>query len=203
MDWSVAHSLNSFMASHDGIEDPLLAYVQASEALFFAMVLAVCAFARGRRWAPVRRAAVAAGLSAGLGLLVVKIITEFVYRARPFVAHPHAVHLFAGHAPDSSFPSDHATASMAIAVAILLRAKWGWGAITFVFAAILCFGRVALGFHYPTDVLAGAAIGTLSALALWAPPLRRLVDALSDWLGALWDRATEAVARRLTAPMRS
>jgi undecaprenyl-diphosphatase len=131
-----------------------------------------------------------------LGLLTVKIITEFYDRARPFVAHPGAVHLFARHAADASFPSDHATASMAIAVAFLLRRRFFWGVLTLVFAAILDFGRVAAGFHYPTDVLGGAAVGALAALLLWAPPLRVRIDALSDFLGGLWDRLVDAVLRR-------
>lgn len=134
----------------------------------FLLLVVLCVFARHERFAPVRRAAVAAGLSAGLGLLVVKIITEFYDRARPFVAHPGAVHLFARHAADAGFPSDHATASMAIAVAFLLRRRFGWGMLTIVFAVILDFGRVAVGFHYPTDVL-GAAIGAMAARVPRAP----------------------------------
>jgi undecaprenyl-diphosphatase len=197
MDWSTVHSLNGFLADHDAIEDPLVTYVQAAEVLFLVLVALLCVFARHERFVPVRRAAVAAGLSVGLGLLVVKIITEFYDRARPFVAHPGALHLFASHAADASFPSDHATASMAIAVAFLLRRRFFWGVLTFVFAVILDFGRVAAGFHYPTDVLAGAAIGALSALVLWAPPVRRRIDALSDFVGGWWDRMLDAVLERV------
>ena len=69
--------------------------------------------------------------------------------------------------------------------------------LTIVFAAILDFGRVAAGFHYPTDVLGGAAIGALAALLLWAPPLRRGIDALSDFIGGWWDRLVDAVLRRV------
>jgi undecaprenyl-diphosphatase len=197
MDWSIVHSLNSSLAHRDGIEDPLLAYVQAAEALFLLLVAVLCVFARHERFAPLRRAAVAAGLSAGLGLLVGKLITEFYDRPRPFVAHPDAIHLFARHAADSSFPSDHAIASMAIAVAFLLRKRFVWGVLTILFAVILDFGRVAAGFHYPTDVLGGAAIGALSALALWTPPLRRRIDALSDFFGGLWDRTLDTALERV------
>ncbi|MGN6816789.1 MAG: phosphatase PAP2 family protein [Solirubrobacterales bacterium] len=82
---------------------------------------------------------------------------EWGFRARPFVADPHGVHLFAGHAADPGFPSDHATAAFAIAVAIFLR-KRAWGIFALVAATVLSVGRVALGVHYPSDVLAGAAL---------------------------------------------
>ena len=36
MDWSVLHALNDFLFHHDQVEDPLLFYVSASEALFIA-----------------------------------------------------------------------------------------------------------------------------------------------------------------------
>lgn len=198
VDWSLLHALNDFMFRHDSVEDPLLFYVNASEALFVATLALVFLAAHGSRFAAWRRAAVAAVLSAGLGLLAAKVISELVDRARPFVADPHGVHLFSGHAADPGFPSDHATAAFAIAVAILLR-KRGWGIAALVAATVLAIGRVALGVHYPSDVLAGAALGTAAALALWAPPLRRRVDALADAAGARWDRLVERGANSLAA----
>lgn len=196
MDWSVLHALNNFMYQHDGVEDPLLFYVNASEALFIATLAVVFLAARGAAHAAWRRASVAAVLSAGLGLAVGKVISELVDRARPFVADPHGVHLFSGHAADPGFPSDHATAAFAIAMAIFLR-KRAWGVVALVLAAVLSVGRVALGVHYPSDVLAGAALGSAAALALWAPPLRARIDQLADWAGGYWDRAVEYGARLL------
>jgi undecaprenyl-diphosphatase len=190
VDWSVLHALNNFMYQHDGVEDPLLFYVNASEALFVATLALVFLAARGPRFAAWRRAALAAVLSAGLGLAVGKVISELVDRARPFVADPHSVHLFTAHAADPGFPSDHATAAFAIAVAILLR-KRAWGVAALAAAAVLAVGRVALGVHYPSDVIAGAALGSAAALALWAAPLRSRIDWLADSVGARWDRVVE------------
>ena len=188
VDSSLLHAVNEFLFRHDAVEDPLLFYVNASEALFVATLAIVFIAARGPRWADWRRAAVAAVASAGLGLLAAKVIAELVGRARPFVAEPHQVHLFAAHAADPGFPSDHATAAFAIAVAILLRKRsWGWVALGF--ATVLAIGRVGLGVHYPTDVLAGAALGAAAALLLWTPPLRARIDRLADWAGGHWDRA--------------
>jgi undecaprenyl-diphosphatase len=196
MDWSLLHSLNDFMAAHDGLEDSLLFYVEASEALFVATLAVVFLCAHGARHLVWRRATVAAVLSAGLALAIAKVISELVDRARPFVVDPHGVHLFAAHAPDPGFPSDHATAAFAIAVAILLR-KRGWGIVALVAATVLAVGRVALGVHYPSDVLAGAAVGAAAALVLWWAPLRARTDALADALGRRLDRLLDGGADRL------
>jgi undecaprenyl-diphosphatase len=195
VDWSVLHALNDFLFRHDAVEDPLLYYVNASEALFIATLAVLFLAARGPRssW---RRTAVAAVLSAGLALGVGKLISELVDRARPFVADAHGVHLFSAHAADPGFPSDHATAAFAIATAIFLR-KRGWGSFALAAATILSIGRVALGVHYPTDVLAGAALGAAAALALWFAPLRGRVDAVADFLGGYWDRALDWGASRI------
>jgi undecaprenyl-diphosphatase len=188
MDWSLLHALNDFLFRHDQVEDPLLFYVNASELLFIATLGIVFLLAHGRRHLAWRRATVAAVLSAGLGLAVAKLIAELVDRARPFVADPQGVHLFSGHAADPGFPSDHATAAFAIAIAIVLRKRRA-GYFALAAAAVLSVGRVALGVHYPSDVLAGSAVGAAAALALWFPPARRRVDAIADLLGRWCDRA--------------
>ena len=196
------HALNDFLFRHDAVEDPLLFYVNASEALFIATLAIVFLVAHGQRFASWRRAVVAAGLSAGLGLAVGKVISELVDRARPFVSDPHGVHLFSSHVADAGFPSDHATAAFAIAVAILLR-KRGWGLVALAAATVLSVGRVAIGVHFPSDVLAGAALGAAAALVLWIVPVRARVDALADWAGGHWDRALDWGADRIGLSWRS
>ncbi len=198
MDWSLLHSLNDFLFHHDAVEDPLSFYVNASEALFIAMLALACLFGQAS-W---RRAAVAAGLSAALGLMAAKLISELVDRARPFVADPGGVHLFSHHAADPGFPSDHATAAFAIATAIFLRNR-KWGSVALAAATVLSIGRVAIGVHFPSDVLAGAALGAAAALALWLPPIRAKVEALADYAGAQWDRLLGWSAGRVGFSWRS
>jgi len=194
----VLHSLNDFLFRHDGVEDPLSFYVNASEALFIAMLALVCLVGRPL-W---RCAAVSAGLSAALALAIGKLISELVNRARPFVADPNGVHLFSHHAADAGFPSDHATASFAIATAIFLRNR-KWGGVALVAATVLSAGRVALGVHFPSDVIAGAALGAASALVLWLGPVRAKVDALADFVGSRWDRLLDRGAGRIGLSWRS
>jgi undecaprenyl-diphosphatase len=182
MEWSILHTLNDFLYRHDGFEDALLFYINISEALFVATLVIVFAFANGVRLRAWRRASVAALLSAGLALAVGKVISELVDRARPFVADPNGVHLFSNHAADPGFPSDHATGAFAVAMAIWLRNR-RLGTVALVAAAVLSVGRVAIGVHYPSDVVAGAALGCAAALLLFARPIRERIDRLSDTVG--------------------
>jgi undecaprenyl-diphosphatase len=192
MDSALLHALNGFLAHHDAVEDPVSFYMNTAELLFAGALVAVLLLA-GRHHAAGRRAAVAAGLSAGLALLLAQVVARLVDRPRPFVSDPGGVHLFARHAADAGFPSDHATAAFAIAVAVALRNR-RWGAVALVAATVLAVGRVGIGVHYPSDVLAGAALGTLAALALWLSPLRARVDGLGDLGGALRDRTLRRLA---------
>ena len=196
MDTSLLHALNGFFFHHDGVEDPVVAYVNAAELLFAGMLVAAFLFVGGHRRRDTRRAAAAAGLSAGVALAIAHVLATVVDRPRPFVADPGSVHLFVRHVADPGFPSDHATAAFAIATALMLRNRV-WGAVVLVFAAILSVGRVAMGIHYPSDVLAGAALGSLAALALWWPPVRGLLHRMADAAGAVLDGVIGALVDRL------
>jgi undecaprenyl-diphosphatase len=170
VDYYLLRELNHFSGAHDWFEDAVGRYVSLS-AVLFATVLVVGLLAGGSA----RRAAVSGTVSLGLALAVAHVVSGLVDRPRPFVAHPHAVHLFVAHAPDASFPSDHATAAFAIAMAVWLRDR-RWGAALLVLAALLALGRVALGLHYPADVVAGALLGIAGALLVHVAPVRRRLD---------------------------
>src|ERR1700760_3311506 len=191
IEWRVLPTLNDFLFHHDAVEDPLLVYINASEALFVGILALVFLFANGERHRAWRRATVAAVLSVGVALAVAKVLSEIVDRSRPFVVDPHGVHLFSGHAPDPGFPSDHATGAFAVAMAIYLRNRL-WGSIALVAATVLAIGRVAIGVHFPSDVLAGAVLGCRVAALLYLGPIRsridRLADLLGGWLEALISR---------------
>lgn len=112
----------------------------------------------------VRHACVAAGLSFLIGLGLNQIILLFVQRIRPYDAG--VSHLIIDRSADWSFPSDHATATMAVAAAFLLNGLKLRGMTFLVGALLVCWSRIFVGTHYLTDVVGGAASGIAAALVV-------------------------------------
>ena len=200
-DLSITHGLNAWATRHDGVEDGISAYASASEALFLMLVVVLFVVVWGRMRTLARRAAVAAAASAGIALLIGQVLSHLVDRPRPFVAHPGLIRLFAPHAADASFPSDHATASFAIAAAIMLRNRV-WGSFALVAAALL--GRQSRRDRRALPARRARRRGARQrrrARALRPGARDGVTDRVADTLGGAFDAAR--AARRRAARHRS
>ncbi len=113
------------------------------------------------------------------------------YRARPLHAEGLDLRLPVSIQPGalegwSSFPSDHAVLFAALATGFWMINRWAGIAATLHALVVIAFARVFLTLHYPTDILAGAAIGVAVCVILMPLLVRflrrvRLVEAAERW----------------------
>ena len=89
-------------------------------------------------------------------------LKKTVNRERPFVTYPDIEQVTTATGP--SFPSGHTSLAFATATSLSMAyPKWYIIAPSFAWASAVGYSRMALGVHYPSDVLAGAIIGSGSA----------------------------------------
>ena len=93
---------------------------------------------------------------------VTEVLKYSINRDRPFKTYLDITKKSAGGSP--SFPSGHTSGAFALATSLSLSCpKWYIIVPSYAWAGTVGFSRMDLGVHYPSDVLAGAIIGTGSA----------------------------------------
>lgn len=102
-------------------------------------------------------------LTAAIAVALYKCLKHGTNRERPFVAHP-GIACAVAPLDRYSFPSGHTL--HAVCLTMLATEHHPELALVLApFTVLVMLSRVVLGLHYPTDVLAGAAIGWLLAEA--------------------------------------
>ncbi|MBW7844551.1 MAG: phosphatase PAP2 family protein [Bacteroidia bacterium] len=112
----------------------------------------------------------------GSGIAIASLITTsakyLAKRDRPYITYPEIEKMSSG--GSYSFPSGHTSSAFSTATGIsLLYPKWYVIIPAYSWASAVAYSRMHLGVHYPTDVLAGAVIGSGSAYASYK---------LNNWL---------------------
>ncbi|MFJ2924670.1 bifunctional phosphatase PAP2/diacylglycerol kinase family protein [Streptomyces massasporeus] len=115
-----------------------------------------------------RRAAARGLASMGLATLTVDTVGKrSVRRPRPLSAAVPLVRRLKRQPVTTSFPSGHAASAAAFAIGVALESP-AWGVAVAPVAASVALSRVYTGDHFPSDVLAGAALGAGAAFAVRA-----------------------------------
>ncbi|HUL45590.1 MAG TPA: phosphatase PAP2 family protein [Steroidobacteraceae bacterium] len=107
------------------------------------------------------RPAIVMALTGVLGLSLYRLLKRVFVRERPFITHA-AIDLEGAPLDRYSFPSGHTLHAVSFAwQATAHFPELGW--VLVPLATLIAGSRVVLGLHYPSDVLAGAAIGAALA----------------------------------------
>ena len=126
-------------------------------------------------------------MSCLFSLAVARILSlSLPYRERPL--HDPSLHFVLPHGQTnhaligwSSFPSDHAAVYFTVATCLFLVSRRA-GIFAMAWALLVTtLPRVYLGFHYPTDILAGALIGVLMGLLSKIEKARQAVTGILMW----------------------
>jgi undecaprenyl-diphosphatase len=132
--------------------------------LFFLLAIFLMLFPRTRKTGVCIFGAVCCG-----ALLTSVILKDLVGRLRPFEAAEQFRRFwqFVGAPAEEgfSFPSGHVTAAAAGCAALVLERGKKFIPVSLGYVTLMCMSRNYLMAHYPSDVLVGALVGILSAVA--------------------------------------
>ena len=124
---------------------------------WIAVAVILLCFKKTRKTGLMVGVALILGLIFGNGLL-----KNLFARTRPYDLPGVQIDLLVERLSDFSFPSGHTLASFEAAVVLMIRDK-RFGIPALVLAVLIALTRLYLYVHFPTDVLAGALLGTLFA----------------------------------------
>ena len=176
------HWLNG-LAFHTPLMDVPVQFLMNDYIVPTALVLTLLALWFAGRDADERaafqRTVLRAILALALASITLKLINEVYFRPRPFTFDD-SVRLLFYHPSDSSMPSNAATVSFALAVAVWLRQK-RWGMVMLALSTGMTFARIVGGVHYPADIVVGTWLGGVWAwLVNRAAWLDRPLGAITD-----------------------
>jgi undecaprenyl-diphosphatase len=190
IDWTLLRLLNG-LTGRSAAFDLLIRLLVNDYALTTALVVVPFALwfsgATLKERAQNQRGVLSAVASMFLANVFIKGLNLLYYRPRPFASHD--LRLLFYHPSDSSFPSNPTSVGFCIATAVwLFNRAAGW--LLYVLASLLALSRLISGVHYPSDILGGAVIGTLSAYLV----VRKL-----GFLDRLWTIVIRQMRRVLLA----
>ena len=158
------------LAGHVALIDRFMTVVGDDWFILTCLALSMIALWFGARSLSQRKqnevAVVATACTVALTCLWFRFFTDFDVFHRPRPSETHDITLLTYLHEDPSFPSETAAVAFAFAAAVWMgnrRAGIAVGCLAFLW----CFGRVYGGLHYPSDILAGALIGILTAFLVF------------------------------------
>lgn len=158
LDKHVVVGWNNFLLAHP------LAIISAKALAVYSIYLIPLAcllgwFMTGKRQRQLLLSALASGILAWQVLN--RVVKLFYFHQRPDIQLAMKELIFTR--PENSFPSDHAAFLAGIAFFFLFRGQKKPGFILLALTILVSLARIAVGVHYPSDIIAGFASGLIVA----------------------------------------
>ena len=165
------------LANKNGVLDGIMIFFSKYVPYIFMVVIAIV-FILGitKKNFDYRKVAVNTFVITVINLVLSFIIGGIYYVDRPFVNNE--VNLLYTHTKDASFPSDHATGTMSIALGFGKYNKLVSIILT-ILSVIVGFSRIYVGHHYPLDVI-GAYLLVFTTSYIYNFKLRSKVETLYE-----------------------
>lgn len=109
--------------------------------------------------------AIAMTIAASLHFLITEgvfkyLLVKYFKRVRPYIAHPDNVSPIGRRHSDSSFPSSHMSANLAVVTVLVYFYPAIWP-VAIIWTLFMAYARLHNGMHYLSDVAAGTILGIL------------------------------------------
>lgn len=138
---------------------PLITYIGEKGILSLALAFALIVINKGKS----RKTGIVMLIAISCGFLLGNLtLKPLVMRQRPCWIDDVALLIKNPH--DYSFPSGHTLCCFETAVPIFMCMSKKWGTVAIAIACLVAFSRLYLYVHFPTDIIAGAVLGTLFAI---------------------------------------
>ena len=147
--------------------DGTAGFISSTEyAIGFGLPLGVCAASWMKRDPELFKKGVNMSLALALNTASTFIFKRIVNRPRPAQTYSFISPL--EYERNYSFPSGHTSNAFVTATSLSLQfKKWYVVVPAHLWAGAVAYSRLHMGVHYPSDVLAGAVLGSVSALATY------------------------------------
>ena len=132
-----------------------------------------------------RNEALYAGYATTLGIVINQIIGMVVFHNRPFVDGL-GLNLLS-HKVENSFPSDHTTFTVSIALMLLTCKSTRILGVVTAFLALWCgVARVYSGVHYPFDIIGSIIVSIVAIIIITI--FKNKLSGLNDLIISIWDK---------------
>lgn len=153
MDLSLFQAINFYAGKYPVLDSLAVFFAQYFE-YFILLILVMFIFVRPKMYAKMAITALTAAVFARF--ILVELIRLFLPRPRPFMVQD--INLLVNPNQEWAFPSGHAAFYFAVATVVYQYHKMA-GILFYLFAFIICFARVFVGLHWPSDIVVGALVG--------------------------------------------